>query len=577
MESLMWASTTHKRLVHRIKTSSPSAEAPAISMESKTMRHHKTTSLVTDASEKKHHHFGHRRKKSTNDANIHASKEGHTVPLVKFWKAKRGFDRNVDVIPPIVNETVEWLYKYALRTEGLFRLSGSVVDVKKLKKKYDKGKSPELPSDMDPHIVSGLLKQFFIEPPESILTDELYEAFLQSVEIEDEQARTDCVIEVLGQLPPANKAILSRLFRLLYTIQLHSDENKMTASNLSICFAPTLVRKQHMEMLKVLSNSEVTKCLVQFIIEKYHAVFENRPRAAAIDGDKKMTEFKKALLKGTVRLARNKMKELGQYEDIQDISKETSMQEDQIGMEELQSAHEKRPVQEIAVALWGEDFFAPPDATPSSAMGQRAAERLLATRSLKMSPQREKRNLLNLADLPSKDANTRLRRLSLTPQMMLSRDDIVDPLTQVVVTPPPAELVKEALLADLDTQSEELPADKNTLSPERTARLGHHRTPSSETAAQIENELATQLLRSLERGQDEDTGPAIQNLAAEFAEKVRTIRGSKGTVRAGSFAVAMKLFDVFDAHVSGEYSMGDFGETDETTPAATEGDNVSQT
>jgi len=213
----------------------------------------------------------------------------------------------------------------------------------------------ELSGDIDPHNVLGLLKQFFIEPAESILTDELYEAFLHTSDIEDESARADCLIEVLKQLPPGNKIIISRLFRLLYTIQTHSEQNKMTSSNLSICFAPTLVRKQNMEILKILTNSETTKSLVQFMIEKYHAIFEPQPPQLHVPArgrsitqipepttdDKQIREFKKVLLRGTVRLARNKMKELGQYEDIQDVSNEVSKKEEDIGIEDVHSVSQR--------------------------------------------------------------------------------------------------------------------------------------------------------------------------------------------------------------------------------------------
>lgn len=50
-----------------------------------------------------------------------------------------------------------------------------------------------------------------------------------STDIDDETARVVCLIEVLKQLPPANTAIISRLFRLLYTIQIHSETNKMVS------------------------------------------------------------------------------------------------------------------------------------------------------------------------------------------------------------------------------------------------------------------------------------------------------------------------------------------------------------
>ena len=54
--------------------------------------------------------------------------------------------------------------------------------------------------------------------------------------------------EVLSKLPKDNIATLTALVKHLHAVQLHHDVNKMTASNLSIVFWPTLMRPPLMDL-----------------------------------------------------------------------------------------------------------------------------------------------------------------------------------------------------------------------------------------------------------------------------------------------------------------------------------------
>ncbi|XP_057199277.1 rho GTPase-activating protein 11A isoform X2 [Triplophysa rosa] len=125
-----------------------------------------------------------------------------------------------------------------LDTEGLFRKSGSVVRVKSLRSKLDQGEdclSTAVPLD-----IAGLLKQFFRELPEPVLTTDLHGAFLKVQELPTEEERTSGTILLSCVLPEKNLNTLRYFFSFLRSVSLRCAQNKMDSSNLSVIFAPNL-------------------------------------------------------------------------------------------------------------------------------------------------------------------------------------------------------------------------------------------------------------------------------------------------------------------------------------------------
>lgn len=49
------------------------------------------------------------------------------------------------------------------------------------------------------------------------------------------------VFRLAEQLPRASAALLRHVFGMLHNVQLHSSANKMTAYNLSVCVAPSIL------------------------------------------------------------------------------------------------------------------------------------------------------------------------------------------------------------------------------------------------------------------------------------------------------------------------------------------------
>ena len=96
-------------------------------------------------------------------------------------KAKEGksfaktLRKKEETVPRLVTECIEYLLAHGLEQEGILRVSGSAVQIKVLKRAYEKGKKVELEMHGDPHTVAGLLKIYFRDSAEPLLTTKLYD------------------------------------------------------------------------------------------------------------------------------------------------------------------------------------------------------------------------------------------------------------------------------------------------------------------------------------------------------------------------------------------------------------------
>ena len=92
-----------------------------------------------------------------------------------------------------------------------------------------------------PVCVACLVKQFLRELPDALLTRPLSPLFVAAGRTEDERERNANLRLLLRGLPALNRRVLRELVAFLQLVAAHSAHNKMTAENLGIVFAPTLL------------------------------------------------------------------------------------------------------------------------------------------------------------------------------------------------------------------------------------------------------------------------------------------------------------------------------------------------
>jgi hypothetical protein len=160
---------------------------------------------------------------------------------------------------------------------GIFRVPGSHSEINKIKEKLDKGDLVDF-SDPNvcktPHTVAAVLKLYFRELKEPLLTYELYDVFLALNTIDVEEVRLSTLKRVVGFLPPSNLLFLMYLVRFLRKISLNSDVNKMGAANLAMVFAPNLLSPQSDDgMASILMDTGQAAKILELMINEFEHVF----------------------------------------------------------------------------------------------------------------------------------------------------------------------------------------------------------------------------------------------------------------------------------------------------------------
>jgi len=200
----------------------------------------------------------------------------------RAFGAKRALPRALDGkarLPRVLRESTSFiLMGDNVRTEGLFRISPNAVQKDVLREAYDRGQKfivwseigMTLPipqytkaiyldnvlSDIDPvydaygvHLAASLIKLWYAELREPLFPSASYQDIRRLFGNAQNPIAQARLVELLSpeskwpMLTLTAREILTRhLIPLLAAVSSYEEYNKMTPGNLSICFAPTLVR-----------------------------------------------------------------------------------------------------------------------------------------------------------------------------------------------------------------------------------------------------------------------------------------------------------------------------------------------
>eukprot|EP01118_Nematostelium_gracile_P017049 TRINITY_DN7171_c0_g2_i1.p1 TRINITY_DN7171_c0_g2~~TRINITY_DN7171_c0_g2_i1.p1 ORF type:complete len:406 (+),score=101.87 TRINITY_DN7171_c0_g2_i1:55-1218(+) len=177
-------------------------------------------------------------------------------------------------VPIVVSKCIDYLNRQnALETEGIFRVSGPKTEIEALKKSYEDDKKPDLMKVDDVHVITGVLKQFFRELPQPLLTYELYDSFLKTHEIESHEERARALRPIVQQLPTTNRETLHTLMNFTINVVKYEHKNKMTASNLATVLGPNLIYAAAPDPMTMKMDMEHGNSIVETMIEEVAFIF----------------------------------------------------------------------------------------------------------------------------------------------------------------------------------------------------------------------------------------------------------------------------------------------------------------
>ncbi|XP_032313318.1 rho GTPase-activating protein 27 isoform X3 [Camelus ferus] len=178
-------------------------------------------------------------------------------------------ERERSPVPHFVQQCIRTVEARGLDIDGLYRISGNLATIQKLRYKVDHDERLDLDDGRweDVHVITGALKLFFRELPEPLFPFSHFRQFIAAIKLQDQAQRYRCVRDLVRSLPAPNHDTLRLLFQHLCRVIEHGEQNRMSVQSVAIVFGPTLLRPEteetSMPMTMVFQNQVVELILQQ--------------------------------------------------------------------------------------------------------------------------------------------------------------------------------------------------------------------------------------------------------------------------------------------------------------------------
>ncbi|XP_044072751.1 rho GTPase-activating protein 9 isoform X3 [Siniperca chuatsi] len=197
-------------------------------------------------------------------------------------------EREKSTVPRFVRLCTEAVEKRGLDTDGIYRVSGNLAVIQKLRFLVDHERAVTtdgrymFPAELvqeeklnldesdwdDIHVITGALKLFFRELPEPLVPFGFFTDIVETVKMSDYMDKVDRLKCLVLNMPPPNHDTLQFMCRHLKRVLERSDTNRMTTQNIGIVFGPTLMRPErdngNMAVNMVYQNQAVELILSEF-------------------------------------------------------------------------------------------------------------------------------------------------------------------------------------------------------------------------------------------------------------------------------------------------------------------------
>ncbi|XP_031719748.1 SLIT-ROBO Rho GTPase-activating protein 1 isoform X1 [Anarrhichthys ocellatus] len=211
--------------------------------------------------------------------------EGHRADYMTTSRGRRNSHaRHQDsgqAIPRVVESCIRCINLYGLQHQGIFRVSGSHLEVNDIKNSFERGNDP-LTDDENNHdinSVAGVLKLYFRGLENPLFPKERFNDLLSYIRIENLYERALYIRKILLTIPRSVLIVMRYLFAFLNHLSQYSDENMMDPYNLATCFGPTLMPTP--DSLDQVSCQAHVNEIIKTIIIHHETIF---PDAKELEG-----------------------------------------------------------------------------------------------------------------------------------------------------------------------------------------------------------------------------------------------------------------------------------------------------
>ncbi len=147
-------------------------------------------------------------------------------------------------VPFIITSCVREVERRGISEVGIYRVSGSAVDVAKLRKAYESNpyEAEQMLKECDIHSVAGTLKLYLRDLPESLFTAPIYQKMFEVYQAGGTADAAAAYLTLFSQIPQSpNQACIVFLIEHMVRVAGYERQNKMSLHNLATVFGPTML------------------------------------------------------------------------------------------------------------------------------------------------------------------------------------------------------------------------------------------------------------------------------------------------------------------------------------------------
>ncbi|KAI7828880.1 hypothetical protein BC939DRAFT_37191 [Gamsiella multidivaricata] len=260
-------------------------------------------------------------------------------------------------LPEIVVKCTEAIERFGMDTKGIYRVSGITSATNKLRSAFDRDCSAvDLSSEEncgDINSVASVLKSWFRELPEPLLTRKLYPEFIKAASIEDPGLQLMNLHQVTNQLPDPNYATLKFLMCHLNRVQANQSVNMMGSSNLGLIFGPTLTSTSGAgDAVNDLADMGLQCRVIETLLTNYGAIFDFDEEDEEQEGMDQFTE-------GFPESNPHDMQQYNNYEDHGYIDEHDEHLHGHPHSQQYHQVHQMQPLQfdEYGIPINGQSTY----------------------------------------------------------------------------------------------------------------------------------------------------------------------------------------------------------------------------
>ncbi|KAJ2499995.1 Rho-type gtpase-activating protein [Coemansia sp. RSA 1972] len=194
-------------------------------------------------------------------------------------------------VPWVVRACVEFIETQGLTMEGVYRRSGSTMDIREVQSqvarigvatngRFDDSSAVVADPDMDVPSVTSVLKQYFRDLPDPLMTMGTYQMWVDAANVSDVSERISVYRTISSSMPVAHSSTLQFMMQHLKRVANNQSTNKMTTNNLAVVFAPNILHMSRSNVLQDMANmSEINKT-VSFLVQHADSVWTDEEYVA---------------------------------------------------------------------------------------------------------------------------------------------------------------------------------------------------------------------------------------------------------------------------------------------------------